>query len=189
MSYEIEVGITFISPHAQDGITDVIIDSIMKPKTKRQNPFNTKEDAIKGCYYRPDKYIGIPRRNIKSCLLEACSMTKMSYNIKGQPSIYPYVNAAIFIKEGMPSLGVKKPDDIERFPVRDKKRGTTKIKHRAVFNTGRNIEFTLLVIDDNITPEQVRVLMDNAGLFVGLGAGRPEYGRFEITDGKWKVAK
>lgn len=184
MSYETEVELTGIAPMAQHRLTEEDIDKIDKSATGgRKAASGKKNEAIDRMYYRPDGFIGMPKRNIKSCLIEGVKKANLKY---GRAGLAPYVNATVFIKEDMPSLGVKEPDFIERFPVK-KKDGTTVIVVRGGLNTGWKLSFHLLVVDDRRDPDQLKVAFEEAGILVGLGAGRPEYGRFEVT--KWKVIR
>ena len=184
MSYEIEVEIVGIAPMAQHRLTDEDIDQIDKSTTGGRKASSSKKDeAIERMYYRPDGYIGMPKRNIKACLLEGIRKANLKY---GRASLAPYVKATVFIKENMPSLGITEPEFIERFPVQ-RKDGTQVIVVRGGLNTGWKLSFTLLVIDERRDSDQLKVGMEEAGILCGLGAGRPEYGRFEVA--KWKVIR
>ena len=184
MSFEIEVELTGIAPMAQHRLTDEDIDKIDKNATGGRKAANSKKgEAIDRMYYRPDGYIGLPKRNIKACLLEGVKRANLKY---GRASLAPYVKATVFVKEDMPSLGIKEPEFIERFPVQ-KKDGQQVIVVRGGLNAGWKITFHLLVIDERRDADQLKIAFEEAGILVGLGAGRPEYGRFELT--KWKVVK
>ena len=45
----------------------------------------------------------------------------------------------------------------------------------------------MMVADDRIPQRDVRASLDHAGLLVGIGAWRPQLGRFKVT--AWDVAK
>jgi len=40
------------------------------------------------------------------------------------------------------------------------------------------LDFTVLIADDRITEDLVHDAFNSAGLLAGLGAGRPDFGRF-----------
>ena len=184
MSYEVKVELTGIAPHAQHRLTDEDIAKIDKSSTGGRKTTGAKKDeALERMYYREDGFIGVPKRNIKSCLLEGIKKANLKY---GRSSLAPFVKATVFIQEDMPSLGAKVPDFIERFPVQ-RKDGQQVIVVRGGMNTGWKLAFTLLVVDERRDADQLKAGLEEAGILVGLGAGRPEYGRFEVTG--WQVIK
>jgi len=180
--YEVKVGITGIAPHVQHRLTEADIEKIEKGSTGGHTAVNTQKDgALERMYYRPDGNIGIPKRNIKACLLEGCKKAGLKF---GRGALWPYVKATVFIREDMPSLGMKKPEFVERFAVQ-RKDGSQVVVVRGGLNAGWKLNFTLSVVDDRRDPDQLKIAFQEAGILVGLGAGRPDYGRFEVT--KWEV--
>jgi len=180
--FEVTVELTGIAPMAQHRLTDADIEKLEKGSTGGHKAVNTKaDDALDRMYFRPDGYIGVPKRNIKSCLLEGIKKAGLKY---GRSSLAPYAKATVYIKEDIPSLGIKKPDFIERFAVQ-RKDGNQVVVVRGGTKEGWKLAFTLLVVDDRRDPDQLRIAFEEAGMLVGLGAGRPDYGRFEVT--KWEV--
>lgn len=50
------------------------------------------------------------------------------------------------------------------------------------------VDFTIdLLQDERVSTDILKEILSYAGLYVGVGAWRPKYGRFEVT--KWKVLK
>jgi hypothetical protein len=58
---------------------------------------------------------------------------------------------------------------------------------RPAMNAGWKVSFTLAVMNDSIGEGQIREALDHAGLMVGVGSWRPQYGRFRVTS--WEVIK
>lgn len=55
---------------------------------------------------------------------------------------------------------------------------------RPVFNEWE-LEFTMTLLqDERVEPEILKEMLTYAGLYVGIGAWRPKFGRFEVT--KWE---
>jgi hypothetical protein len=52
---------------------------------------------------------------------------------------------------------------------------------RLQVNAGYELAFTITVNDDQIRPEVVKTILDEAGRAVGIGDGRPKFGRFRIA--------
>ena len=57
---------------------------------------------------------------------------------------------------------------------------------RPAFKKGWQVDFSLISLDPTlITPDFLRKLVDNAGMFIGLGDFRPTYGRFKVVH--WEI--
>jgi len=176
---KVNVGLTGISPMAQHRLTEADIEKIEKGSTGgRKAVTEQKTEAYERMYYRPDGFVGVPKRNIKACLIEGIKRAGLKY---GRGSLAPYVKATVFVEENMPSLGVKEPDFVERFAVQ-RKDGQQVVVTRGCLNPGWKLNFTLLVADDRRDTDQLKIALEEAGVLVGLCAGRPEYGRFEVTE-------
>lgn len=52
---------------------------------------------------------------------------------------------------------------------------------RLQVNAGWTLNFTITVNDDQIRPEVVQTILEEAGRAVGIGDYRPRYGRFVVT--------
>ena len=58
---------------------------------------------------------------------------------------------------------------------------------RPAFKKGWQVDFSLISLEPTlITPDFLRKLVDNAGMFIGLGDFRPTYGRFKVVH--WEIA-
>jgi hypothetical protein len=53
---------------------------------------------------------------------------------------------------------------------------------RLQINTGWQLRCTINVLDDQIRPEVIQTILEEAGRAVGIGDYRPRYGRFAVTD-------
>lgn len=67
------------------------------------------------------------------------------------------------------------------------KRGPMVKVWRPAMEVGWTLRFAFRVFDDIVDAEQVREALATAGLLVGLGAWRPEYGRFVVDE--WNVTR
>jgi len=182
--YEIAVELTGIAPMAQSRLTEEDLELIDKGSNAAKKPQKDKVDqAVERMYYRGDGYIGVPKRNLKACLMEGSKKASLKY---GRQALWPFIKATVYVREDMPSLGIKKPDAIERFAVQ-RKDGNQVVVVRGLVNDGWKLAFTFIVVDDRRDSEQLKIAMEEGGMLVGLCAGRPDYGRFEVT--KWDVIK
>ncbi|RPJ00652.1 MAG: hypothetical protein EHM36_14360 [Deltaproteobacteria bacterium] len=109
-------------------------------------------------------------------------------NLKvGKRGLKTYLEATVF-PEGNLYFGADKPDFIhECTGRRPPKTGGACIIKRPALNAGWKAPFSLLVVDERRTPEEIKKAIEESGMLVGLGDWRPEYGRFFLT--AWKVEK
>ncbi len=58
---------------------------------------------------------------------------------------------------------------------------------RPALDQGWMLTFKLNIVVPTLHPDAIRASVDTAGLMVGIGSWRPEYGRFVVRD--WTVSK
>jgi hypothetical protein len=107
-------------------------------------------------------------------------------NLKeGRKSLAPFLLATVFV-DGFIRITPNIYDYIHEAPgKRPPKTGGACIIKRPAFKAGWVANFTLNILDDRINANQIRIALEEAGLRVGIGSWRPEYGRFIVTD--WNV--
>jgi hypothetical protein len=130
----------------------------------------------------------ITEEMIKACVLNGISMGGIKF---GRKSLGQYWKAVAHIDpKNVPiNGGVKEPDGIDMRPGRIPPgiRGSMVMLYRPLFKDGWKLNFILEILDDRITEDLVHEGFNSAGLLAGLGAGRPDFGRFVVT--KWEVVK
>ena len=164
------------------------IEDSPKPKAAgRQTLEEKRQLAVKDKLHRDGSgHIIIP----PSALLEALFAGANRAGLKdGKRSLSGTLEAICFI-EGtlLVNGGTDKPDYVHecwgRIPPRT---GGMVVLCRPAFHPGWTAAFTMMVADDRIPQRDVRSSLDHAGLLVGIGAWRPQLGRFKVT--AWDVAK
>ena len=156
-------------------------DMILNPPPHPPRPTDEQLQAqADRATYRNDAGLYMPRRAIKKAILDGSSRA----NIKvGRVALAKYLEATLFVEPREVPFGLTEPDEFEQFVVR-RKDGNSIIKRRPLLKPGWELTFELM-LDENRDPAQVKVALESAGTLVGLGAGRPEYGRFIVIS--WKV--
>jgi len=138
--------------------------------------------AEKSLYRTPAGDIYLPSRNIKRCLIDGAKMGRIKLNAR--QNLYPFIEASVFISPMEILLGKKQADNFLQIPMR-RKDGNVIPKRLPIFTDWKLI-FNLMIYDDEI-PDKVKDSIEIAGISVGLGNQRPEYGRFELTE--WTIKK
>lgn len=132
--------------------------------------------------YRNEQGLFLPGWNFKQCLLEGCKRSGLKV---GRSSLARYLAAAIFPDHEL-YFGKGEPDFMhEHWGRRPPRTGGACIIRRPALKEGWELSFGLNVVDDRRTPAEIRRSLDEAGLLVGLGSWRPEYGRFLVIE--WQV--
>lgn len=155
-----------------------------KPKPKPTDK-EKKTEALQRCH-RDNSGIYLPHDMFKQSLLGGCKAADVK---KGRKSYAPFLEALVFV-DGNLYLGKQEPDDVYehwgRIPPGPK--GAAVMLRYPIFHTGWQADFSLVVaIDDGNTIEAVKQSLDAAGLLIGMGSWRPEFGRFVVRE--WAVEK
>lgn len=141
------------------------------PEEIAQEPFMKLHRDEHGCF--------IPSVSFKQCLLNGAKMG----NIKDGRRSYATVLEATFFPEGNLYLGKETFDDVfETWGRRPPgPRGAAIMLRYPRFAVGWCADFTgILTMGDQHTVAAVQQALEAAGLLVGLGSWRPEYGRFIV---------
>jgi hypothetical protein len=170
------------------GITAMIMDSlkvediIKPPPSIKKYTEEVMQAMAEKALYKDDEGLFIPNRNVKKCLIQGAKMGRI--RLAGRQNLYPFIEASVFIEPLKIRLTQTKPDNYIEIPMR-RKDGNVIPKRLPLFLKWE-LTFIMFVYDDEIV-DKVKEALEIAGLSVGLGNQRPEYGRFEVTE--WKVKK
>jgi hypothetical protein len=137
------------------------------------------EEATRRVYRDPDtQALVLPGWNIKKCFMDGARLGDVKH---GKKSIVPYLQALLIV-EGDGQFGRVDYDGLHicqgRIPPRT---GPMVTLYRPKLDPGWTLTFRLLIADTTIHPDTLRQIINFAGLLAGLGAWRPEYGRFLLT--------
>ncbi len=149
-----------------------ISDSQRMEEAKKQYPIDENGNAI------------VTSWMFKQVLASGAKAGKIQ---EGRKNIAQFIIATVFV-DGYIHLTPKIFDYIHEYPgKRPPKTGGACLIKRPAFKTGWIAEFTLNVLDDRRNPDQIRMALEEAGILVGMGSWRPEFGRFIVIE--WEVLK
>lgn len=142
------------------------------------------KEAMEKVYYREGVGLYLPGWNLKKCIVEGAGKANLK---EGKKAMGPFLTATVFV-DGDPAFGREQPDEIhETTGRRPPRTGGACLIKRPMLRAGWELPFTLTVVDDRRSADHIRKALEEAGLLVGLGDWRPEYGRFIVTD--WKDSR
>ena len=142
----------------------------------------SREEAMNKLHRNGTNLI-IPRINFKKALLSGIKFAKLK---EGKSSLWPYVNATVFV-DGDLDLGRAEPDYLHEAIGRNANTGQAVWTLRPAVKAPWRASFRLRVEDDRRNADNLKRGLEEAGLLNGVGSYRPEYGRFMVT--AWKVVK
>lgn len=181
--YHIEGSIRLISDCLFNKPSEAALLSLESGQRGKKKTVEQKIEAVADMVHRngDGKTIVLPGDSFKLSYLEGSKFAGLKM---GKRSLYPTLNALTFPEDL--SFGVSKPDYIHehhgRVPPRT---GGLVMIRRPAFKMGRELNFKMLVADDVIEADQIKIAIEHGGLLVGIGSWRPKYGRYQL--GKWKV--
>lgn len=151
-----------------------------RKKTDEDHELIKHKDWKGALYYRKDIGPYMPGINIKACLVNAAKLNKLGQAVK----------RGVVINEMECALNYKGPRDIEDLyqddfvDTRSVVVGTSRLmRTRPIFQEWA-LEFSLIFSDEILSLDDVLMIVDRAGKFIGLGDYRPDkggpFGTFEV---------
>lgn len=184
--YEVDVTIKGIAPMLQNKFgAEAMVDAL---ETKRRaGEKDWTEEWRDKTYADADGNVYIPATWIEATLISAAS----SFRIKGsgRKTYKSLVQAAVYVSPDAISLNIsipknpthnpKDPFSIDLRPVRLNRARI--LRARPMIAEGWEATFTMTVIDDQLRPDVLKDILDEAGRAHGIGDYRPRFGRFMVT--------
>jgi len=134
----------------------------------------------------------IPPMAFKNAMSDAAKFLGMQIPGKGKATYTKHIEAGVMVTEGL-DLGVK-PEDVRGewlFVPSDGKRGGGRRVEKCfpVIDKWKG-RVTFIVLDETVTEEPFRYILEQAGAFIGIGRFRPRnngfYGRFTVESLTWE---
>lgn len=183
---QFKVKIKGITPYMQHRMDDLKLEEWEKKRGLiMERPEVSQEDAKRAeyhCYRNGNGKCFIPADQIRGALIGAGTYVKAK--VGGRAKSMKQIVAAMFMVN---------PDHIELpdYDQIDKRSAVNRnVKARVICVRPKwsvwEVEFTLLVMNDTLTQETIKSILEYAGDYVGIGSFRPTnngmFGRFEIKE-------
>jgi len=172
---QIQVEITGIAPLLQNRFP---IESHGHNISKATKKVYIPEDEAKKCLYQRDGKVFQPAEHIYQSMVRAA----VDFKFSGKKTFKDVVTSSITIEpEEIPMIS-DNPYEIDARPVVIQRARV--LKWRPKFNQWK-LRFTITILDDtNISPANVKEILEKAGATKGIGDYRPRFGRFMVTEFK-----
>ncbi len=170
---KINVEITGVAPLLQNRFNTEDHGQNMSKATKK---VYVPEDEAKKCLYIKDGVIYQPSEHIFQSMIRAA----VDFKFSGKKTFKDVITSGIIVEPEEIPLISDKPYEIDTRPVVIQRARV--LKWRPRFNQWK-LKFTLTILDDtNITPANLKEILEKAGATKGIGDYRPRFGRFMVTE-------
>ncbi len=176
--YQLKRKLKSVAPYIQNN-PEAIIEGVRDKTATTQIGKKVHEPEKTG--YKNDKGYFIPSKQIKGAMNGAGKKVKL-----GKASMFNFMKACVFfegIENQMKRNGkpIQKYDFIYNEPIlKPPPKSDMVFNPRVAFNDWET-EISINVLEDSIPEEKIDEVLRYAGLYVGIGARHPEYGRFVVV--------
>ena len=152
--------------------------SSKRKKTDEDYALLAESQLVTSCYY--DEQLGFV---MNGEMIEACIKSGAKLNKLGK-----VIDRAIMLTDVVFPMTIKNcpanPQELAKNPdfiyAKSVKIGTARVmSYRPIFRDW-SVEFGLMFDEEQITKEELLMVLENAGNLCGVGAWRPRFGRFSV---------
>lgn len=191
--YSIDVHIQGSTPLLQHKFAPAALATLMEGASKRTGAPDYSLEWLDTMYVTLDGYLCQPATHVEGALVRAGS----AFKVKGksgktwrdamraycyvQPNDIVHLYQGNSVKAPGPELLTTPTEHLSVNVMRVIVNRSAVARLRLMIGAGWELAFTIEVHDEQLRPEVVRTILDEAGRSVGIGDFRPRYGRFRVT--------
>lgn len=182
--YEITITIEGLADYLFNRMTEADLAGFRGGQSGGNATDEQRRKASEGRVYADDEGLFLPAWTIKRVLLDGAN----AGNLKLSKKPLARRLAAVAFTQGVGRFyrgakAIRERDYLSEVPGRTPpKKGTMTIVRRPALKAGWLLAFRIAVLDDGVPPQIIRDALDAAGIYVGIGAWRPEFGRFIVRE-------
>lgn len=143
---------------------------------QKSGEIDYSKEALNSLYFDDEIGCYIPSKQLRASLVKSA----VNFKVKGRmgKTYKDMINATIEVEPDKVPLGKKTFDYAHQEFVKIQRNQI--LRNRPAFKKGWEVEFNLLVLDDQMPKDVLKEILVFAGRFVGIGDWRPHFGRFEV---------
>lgn len=186
--YQVSMKIEGIADFLFNRMTEEDLGDFKGGKSGGQMTDDQRLKRAEGKVYSDEAGLFLPPWTVKKLFLNGAFEGKLKLSKK---PLHRIIAAMVFVQgpgrfvddRGKP---VVERDYIHQITGRTPPRtGAMTIVRRPAMKAGWKIQATMAVLDDTLPVEALRNAIETAGLYVGVGSWRPEFGRFVLRE--WAI--
>lgn len=145
--------------------------------------------AAEAKVYADDAGLFVPAWNVKRSILDGARVAGLKLNRK---PLAQRLSSVLFVQDVARFVDAKKKPVRERDYMHEAmgrippRTGRASIVRRPAMKVGWRLSAAVAVLDDGVPADAIRAALEAAGVYVGIGSWRPEYGRFVVRE--WKAS-
>lgn len=193
-------GLTPLLPNRYVEETEIIEAIGAKPRDKSKTDEWRQREALLR-FHENGHGPFMPGRNIRSAMIEGAHASGIKHKVgRTQSKLGPYLRRGIIVKPDELLYAKDVVKNLEKaranggdFPLhRDVVRippvtGALVVKYWPMLQDWA-FDFTITVFDDSLESEgELKAALESAGVFCGLGTGRPDFGKYKVV--LWEEVK
>lgn len=148
--------------------------------SKKKKDYPMDEEAKKRLYVTDNGKLFCPAEHIEGALIKAGA----DHKFKGRKTYKEFLKSGIYVKPAQIIHKIQNWDIDTRSVVLNRKDRI--IRHRPRMAEW-SVDFTIEIHNDQIVANDLQLILQDAGQYIGIGDYRPKYGRFRVE--KFKVLK
>lgn len=189
--YKVQSAIRGTSPLLQHAFTKVAVASLMEGSKKQTGSPDYSLEWMETMYANADGLLCQPANHIEGALVKAAA----SFKVKGKggkswkdairaycyvmPDEIPHIWNGAYVTAPTADLLIHPTDNLCVNIMRVVVQRSAVARSRLMLATGWELAFTMEIIEDQLRPDVLQAVLNEAGRAVGIGDFRPRYGRFE----------
>lgn len=190
--YGIDIRIQGTTPLLQHKFAPAVLTTLMEGASKRTGAPDYSLEWLETMYVTPDGYLCQPATHLEGALVRAGS----AFKVKGksgktwrdamraycyvQPENIVHLYESAPVRAPGPELLTTPTAHLSVNVMRVIVNRSAVARLRLMIGAGWELAFSIEVHDEQLRPEIVRTILEEAGRSVGIGDFRPRYGRFAV---------
>lgn len=194
LMYTINILIKGTSALLQHAFGQTQLNVLREAAKKQTGVFDYSMEWLNTMYVTKDGYLYQPATHVEGAIQRAAS----AFKVKGKGGktwqdafkAYVYIrpDEIIHLREGEPVRApgeelLRKPTEyLSVSMMRVKVQRAAVVRSRLQIAPGWELKFSVRVHDEQVRPEVIKAVLDEAGHAVGIGDYRPRFGRFTVEE-------
>jgi hypothetical protein len=190
-TYKVSVSIEGVAGILQHAFGQAQLNTLRTPAKKRTGKQDYSLEWMDTMYLNHEGLVCQPASHIEGAMTKAAASFKMSGRktwkdaVRGycfvEPDMIPHRYNGGFVEAPDETLIENPTDNLSVSIMRVVVQRAAVARSRLLIAPGWKLDFKINVVDDQLPPDVLVQILEEAGRAVGIGDYRPRYGRFQVV--------